>query len=74
MDAVASGSPAGAEVADDSFRCSVCVADPDDVEGGEVGGVDVRGDKGRERVERGQGWERISVIWRGEEGGGRGSR
>jgi hypothetical protein len=36
------------------------------MEGGEEGGVDVRG--GRES----QGWERISVIWRGEEGGAHG--
>jgi hypothetical protein len=42
--------PAGAEVVDDALCSWVCVADPDDMEGGNEGRVDVQGVGGR------QGW------------------
>jgi hypothetical protein len=40
----------GAEVVDDALCSWVCAADPDDAEGGDEGGVDVRG------VGGGEGW------------------
>ena len=41
--------PTGAEVVDDALCSWVCVADPDDAEGGDESGVDVR-------VGGGHGW------------------